>query len=137
MCESPEGTFGVLDLTCVLVWVHTRRFLDGNKLLSCWFLKAAAGERVWFGGVVGYCTHWLLSQHTHSHLKHTHLMELKGGCWISHSHPELFRCWKRDHLTLSYPPPSPGLSGMWFETHNLGRILASFTAKTRSSNLKL
>lgn len=105
---------GVLDLTCVLVRFHTRRFLDGNKLLSCWFLKAAAGERVWFGGVVGYCTHWLLSQHTHSHLKHTHSVELKGGCWISHSHPELFLCWKRDHLTLSYPPPSPGLQECGF-----------------------
>lgn len=71
-CGCPGGTFWeAVNPTYVLARFQTRRLLDVNQLLSRWFLNAAAGVCVWFGGVVGYSTHSLLSQHTHSHLTHT------------------------------------------------------------------
>lgn len=147
LCETARWSWrnlrGAVDPTCVLVRFHTPRFLDVNQLLSCWFLKAAVGECVWFGGVDGYCTHSLLSQHTHSHLTHTpdtHTFSGIKGWLLDFSQPP----WtfplletKPSCLTLGYPPPSPPgpLSGMFLQ--NLCRILASFRATSRNSNLKL
>lgn len=81
-----------------------------------WFPRVSpGGGRVWFGGVVGYCTHSLLSQHTHSHLTHTHTLSgikwwLLPQMWGSHSYHELPLCWTLNHHVW---PPVARLLPAW------------------------
>lgn len=134
--QEPSGR---LEIPPVLARFHTWRLLDVNQLLASWFPNAAAGKRVWFGGGVGYCTHSLLSQHTHSHLTHTPDTHTFSGIkwrllppmWISHRNHEPWLCWKvNPHV---WPPPAC----VWAAFHHFCSLECGFRFGTPAGFLLL